>query len=87
MVFVVPELHDNEGGWGPVLPPAQLVDGVPYAPYDKKAFSGRMADWSARAEMYRERRRYDHRGQQVGARVFALPATCVVTAQSCAALP
>ena len=33
--------------WGPPTTSAQLVDGVPYAPYSKGDKLGRMADWTA----------------------------------------
>lgn len=45
----------NPDGWGPTIVPVQYAD-IPFAPYEKRAFIGRMADWSARAEQYREQR-------------------------------
>lgn len=56
MVFTLPIVHDNKDGWGPGAPPEKF-EGIPYAPFEKRAFIGRMADWSARAEQYRERMR------------------------------
>jgi len=56
MGFAMPTINDNKEGWGPGTPPEKF-DGMPYAPFEKRAFIGRMADWSARAEQYRERMR------------------------------
>ena len=69
MPFVLPELEDNPDGWGPLSSPAQFSD-LPFAPFEKKAFVGRMADWSARAEQYRERRYRDQRQPQVTNEAF-----------------
>ena len=56
MGFSLPVVNDNKDGWGPGAPPEKF-EGMPYAPFEKRAFIGRMADWSARAEQYRERMR------------------------------
>jgi len=56
MGFSLPTLNDSPEGWGPGAPPDKF-ENIPYAPFDKRAFVGRMADWSARAEQYRERQR------------------------------
>ena len=56
MSFSLPTIQDNPDGWGPGAPPEKF-EGLPYAPFEKRAFIGRMADWSARAEQYRERMR------------------------------
>ena len=56
MGFTLPVVNDNKEGWGPGAPPEKF-EGMPYAPFEKRAFIGRMADWSARAEQYRERMR------------------------------
>lgn len=55
MVFTLDEVPDNVSGWGPTDMPDQYA-GIPFAPYEKRTFIGRMADWSARAEQYREQR-------------------------------
>jgi translation initiation factor 3 subunit D len=70
MPFVLPEFEENETGWGPVSTPEQFSD-LPFAPFEKKAFVGRMADWSARAEQYRERRFRDQRTPAVTNEAFA----------------
>ena len=56
MGFELPQIQDNPDGWGPIATPEKF-EGLPYAPFEKRAFIGRMADWSARAEQYRERMR------------------------------
>ena len=45
--FTLPEIIDNENGWGPspVMLPEQFRD-IPYAPYSKADKLGRIADWS-----------------------------------------
>jgi len=55
MPFGLDEIPDNPEGWGPTTVPVQYAD-IPFAPYEKRTFIGRMADWSARAEQYREQR-------------------------------
>jgi len=70
MPFVLPEFETNETGWGPVSKPERFSD-LPFAPFEKKAFVGRMADWSARAEQYRERRFRDQRQPTVTNEAFA----------------
>ena len=57
MPFVLEEgdVSTNPSGWGPSAAPAQFVD-IPFALYEKRTFIGRSADWSARAEQYREQR-------------------------------
>jgi translation initiation factor 3 subunit D len=55
MVFDLSDVPDNTEGWGPMEVPGQYA-GIPFAPYEKRTFIGRMADWSARAEQYREQR-------------------------------
>ena len=67
--FEVPQINDNESGWGPAAPPEEFGD-LPYAPFEKRAFVGRMADWSVRAEQYRERRFRDNRQPQVTNEAF-----------------
>ena len=52
--FALPPIDDSPDGWGPSTLPAQFSD-MPYAPFEKRAFLGRMADWSARAEQNRMR--------------------------------
>jgi translation initiation factor 3 subunit D len=54
MPFVLEDLAENPNGWGPTSEPEQFV-GVPFANYEKRSYIGRMADWSARAEQFRER--------------------------------
>tara|TARA_B110001452_G_scaffold259240_1_gene255368 strand:- start:133 stop:1860 length:1728 start_codon:yes stop_codon:yes gene_type:complete len=58
--FALPPIDDSPDGWGPSTLPAQFSD-MPYAPFEKRAFLGRMADWSARAEQ--NRMRYGDRRQ------------------------
>jgi Eukaryotic translation initiation factor 3 subunit 7 (eIF-3) len=43
--FRVPEVQENEDGWGPTTLPPQL-DGVPYAPFSKGDKVGRVADFT-----------------------------------------
>jgi|TARA_B100000524_G_scaffold347723_1_gene250311 translation initiation factor 3 subunit D len=69
MPFTLPLIHDNENGWGPTSIPDEYKD-VPYAPFEKRAYMGRIADWSLRAEQYRERRRHDNRAPQVTNEAF-----------------
>jgi translation initiation factor 3 subunit D len=45
MSFVIPEIRDNENGWGPCGEGKQWTD-VPYAPYKKSDRIGRAADWT-----------------------------------------
>ena len=56
MTFDLADIPENADGWGPTEVPAHLK-GIPFAPFEKRSFMGRMADWSARAEQYRERMR------------------------------
>ena len=58
--FTLPSFDENAEGWGPTQPPPQFAD-LPYAPFERKPFIGRMADWSAKAEMYRERNQHRRR--------------------------
>ena len=55
MPFDLSDVQENEEGWGPTTVPAQY-GGLPFAPFEKRSYIGRMADWSARAEQYREQR-------------------------------
>lgn len=55
MGFDLSDVSDNAEGWGPTTIPSQF-GGLPFAPFEKRSFIGRMADWSARAEQYREQR-------------------------------
>jgi len=55
MPFSLDDVPDNAEGWGPTAGPPQF-EGLPFAPFEKRSFMGRMADWSARAEQYREQR-------------------------------
>ena len=55
MVFSLEDVAENAEGWGPTSVPEQY-GGLPFAPFEKRSFIGRMADWSARAEQYREQR-------------------------------
>ena len=68
--FTLPTIDDNPDGWGPSTLPEQFSD-MPYAPFEKRAFLGRMADWSARAEQYRERYRNQNRQATVANEAFA----------------
>lgn len=68
--FTLPSIDDNPDGWGPSTLPEQFSD-MPYAPFEKRAFLGRMADWSARAEQYRERYRNQNRQVPVANEAFA----------------
>ena len=68
--FTLPSIDDNPDGWGPSTLPEQFSD-MPYAPFEKRAFLGRMADWSARAEQYRERYRNQNRQAPVANEAFA----------------
>ena len=68
--FTLPVIDDNPDGWGPSTLPEQFSD-MPYAPFEKRAFLGRMADWSARAEQYRERYRNQNRQAPVANEAFA----------------
>ena len=54
-VLLDSDIPENTDGWGPTMVPPQYAD-VPFAPFEKRTFIGRMADWSARAEQYREQR-------------------------------
>ena len=68
--FTLPSFDENAEGWGPTQPPPQFAD-LPYAPFERKPFIGRMADWSAKAEMYRERNQHRRdRGPQVTNEAF-----------------
>lgn len=49
--FRVPEVEDNEDGWGPVSVPEHLA-GVPYAPFGKGDKVGRISDFTAAAGKY-----------------------------------
>jgi translation initiation factor 3 subunit D len=68
--FQLPAIDDSPDGWGPSTLPKQFSD-MPYAPFEKRAFLGRMADWSARAEQYRERYRNQNRQAPVANEAFA----------------
>jgi translation initiation factor 3 subunit D len=43
--YRVPEIPDNDDGWGPTTMPEQL-EGVPYAPYGKGEKVGRISDFT-----------------------------------------
>lgn len=45
-LFSLPEVEENEEGWGPVSVPKQF-DGVPFMPFSKGERLGRIADFSA----------------------------------------
>merc|ERR1711965_1013497 len=68
--FTLPSIDDNPDGWGPSTLPEQFSD-MPYAPFEKRAFLGRMSDWSARAEQARERYRNQNRQPSVTNEAFA----------------
>ena len=70
MTFTLDEIPDNADGWGPTLVPPQYAD-IPFAPFEKRTFIGRMADWSARAEQYRERMRHKG-GKEVSNEAFTV---------------
>ena len=70
MGFALDEIPENPDGWGPTTVPIQF-EGLPFAPYEKRTFIGRMADWSARAEQYREQRQRN-RQKEVGNEAFAV---------------
>jgi translation initiation factor 3 subunit D len=44
MVFSVPNVVDNEEGWGPCTVPEQYKD-IPYAPFSKSDKLGKASDW------------------------------------------
>lgn len=44
MVFEVPNVIENEEGWGPCSVPEQYKD-VPYAPFSKNDKVGKASDW------------------------------------------
>jgi hypothetical protein len=43
--YSVPELHDNNDGWGPSTVPERLA-GIPFAPFSKNDKLGKAADWT-----------------------------------------
>ncbi|CAG8814683.1 10231_t:CDS:2, partial [Racocetra persica] len=53
--FKLPEIIDNENGWGPspAMLPEKFRD-IPYAPYSKADKLGRIADWSAPEQKEKE---------------------------------
>jgi len=55
VAFVLDDIPENPDGWGPTTVPEQYGN-IPFAPYEKRSFIGRVADWSAKAEQYREQR-------------------------------
>jgi translation initiation factor 3 subunit D len=42
--FVVPKIHDNADGWGPINLP-EKSNSIPYAPFSKSDKLGKSADW------------------------------------------
>ena len=44
MVFTLPNVVDNEEGWGPCSVPEQYKD-IPYAPFSKSDKLGKASDW------------------------------------------
>ncbi|CAG8593780.1 20083_t:CDS:10 [Dentiscutata erythropus] len=54
-IFKLPEIIDNENGWGPspAMLPEKFRD-IPYAPYSKADKLGRIADWSAPEQKEKE---------------------------------
>ncbi|CAG8681084.1 521_t:CDS:10 [Acaulospora morrowiae] len=53
--FTLPEIIDNENGWGPS--PAMLTEkfrDIPYAPYSKSDKLGKIADWSTPEQKEKE---------------------------------
>jgi translation initiation factor 3 subunit D len=67
--FTIAQLEVNENGWGPTRIPDPFI-GIPFASYEKKNFVGHMADWSARAEQYREQRQHRSRPKEVANDAF-----------------
>lgn len=53
--FKLPEIIDNDNGWGPspVMLPEKFRD-IPYAPYSKADKLGRIADWSTPEQREKE---------------------------------
>lgn len=49
--FKVPEVEDNEEGWGPTSVPDHL-SGVPYAPFGKSDKVGRISDFTQTGGKY-----------------------------------
>ncbi|CAG8724772.1 16743_t:CDS:10, partial [Racocetra fulgida] len=54
-IFKLPEIIDNENGWGPspAMLPEKFRD-IPYAPYSKADKLGRIADWSTPEQKEKE---------------------------------
>ena len=48
MPFQLPEIEENQEGWGPTSAPAHLKD-VPFMPYSKGDRLGRIADFGQQA--------------------------------------
>ncbi|KAI8817732.1 eukaryotic translation initiation factor 3 subunit D [Fimicolochytrium jonesii] len=63
--FVLPEVVDNPKGWGPSNFPDELLH-VPYAPYSKADRLGKIADWTAPADGYQDRR-FENNRRRFGA--------------------
>ena len=50
-VFQVPEVENNEEGWGPLAVPDHLAE-VPYAPYGKGDKVGKISDFTQAGKQY-----------------------------------
>lgn len=53
--FVMPVVHENPDGWGPIYMPERFLN-IPYAPFNKSDKLGKSADWSWQ-QRYREKNR------------------------------
>jgi translation initiation factor 3 subunit D len=67
MAFVLPTVHDNEEGWGPVdVPEVFKENPTIYTPFSKSDKLGKAADWQKQEQM---QGRYQARYQQFGSNV------------------
>jgi translation initiation factor 3 subunit D len=53
--FSIPDLSDNQDGWGPTTVPDQYKD-VPYAPFNKGDRVGKASDWTGQSYKYQQGR-------------------------------
>lgn len=51
--FSIPDLSDNQDGWGPTTVPDQYKD-VPYAPFNKGDRVGKASDWTGQSYKYQQ---------------------------------
>ena len=49
--FRVPEVEDNDDGWGPLTVPDHLA-GIPYAPFGKGDKVGKISDFTQAGSKY-----------------------------------